>query len=209
MFNRQPKIQSVAWAWAIGWSLVSMGMVISDVYSSPNRGLIAYYVLGVTGWIIGVVGTIRYMRHMFGVDVHMIALSVTGWGVGALVAMVLGLFWMETWNLGFLGSPVGVALGAAIGGALMLPRGSQTSFVRIIRVSSVGAFSWGAAFLVFQILAFYVGYFLMLMTYNPLASMVGWVWATVPGWTLPAGFFGFIAAWLAIKSLHITWYAED
>ena len=204
MFNRQPKIQSVAWAWAIGWSLVSMGMVISDVYSSPNRGLIAYYVLGVTGWIIGVVGTIRYMRHMFGVDVHMIALSVTGWGVGALVAMVLGLFWMETWNLGFLGSPVGVALGGAIGGALMLPMRSLSSPVTNVGASVRGAFSWGAAFLVFQILAFYAGYILMLLTFTPLASIVGWVWSTVPGWALPAGVCGFIAAWLASRSLHFT-----
>jgi hypothetical protein len=168
-------------------------------YSLPNRGLTALYVFGFAGWTIGAAGTIRYVRHRFGADVYIIALSVAGWVVGALVAVVLGLFRAETWNVGFLGLIVGPAVGGAIGGALTLPMRSPSSPATIVRASVRGALSWGAAFLVFQFLAFYTGYILMLMTAVPLASIVGWVWATVPGWALPAGVCGFLAARLACR----------
>jgi hypothetical protein len=92
MINRRREFQSVAWALVAGWVLASMGQVISDVYSLSNRGLTAAYVLGFAGWTIGAAGTIRYVRHRLGANVHVIALSVAGWGVGALVAVVLGLF---------------------------------------------------------------------------------------------------------------------
>ena len=41
----------IPWAWAAGWALVSLGMMLSDVYSSPNRGLTEYYLLGCAGWV--------------------------------------------------------------------------------------------------------------------------------------------------------------
>jgi len=194
----------VAWAWAAGWVLVSMGQTISDVYSLPNRGLTALYVLGFAGWAIGATGTIRYVRHRFGADVYVIALSVAGWGVGSLVAVVLGLFWMQTWNMGFLAMIVSPALGGALGGALTLPMRSLSSPATIVRASVRGAFSWGAAFVVFQFLAFYAGYILMQMTVNQLVPIAGAALATVPGWALPAGVGGLLAGWLASRSLQVT-----
>jgi hypothetical protein len=204
MNHRHPKILSVAWAWSAGWALASVGMSISDVYSSPNRGLAAFLMLGFAGWAIGAAGTIRYVRLRFGADIPVIVLSVAGWVVGALVAVVLGLLWMETWNLGYLGLPVGAALGGAIGGTLTLPVQSLASRVSLVRQSLRGALIWGASFLVFQVLAFYAGYLLVLMTAVPLASIIGWGWATVPGWALAAGVCGFLAARLASTSLRIT-----
>jgi len=205
MVNRRPKLISVAWAWAAGWVLASMGQLILYMYSTnPNDISPAVYVLGFAGWVIGAAGTIRYVRHRFEADVYVIALSVVGWGVGALVAVVLGLFWLQTWNVAFFGPIVGAAIGGAIGGAFTLPMRSLLSPATIVRDSVRGAFSWGLAFLVFQILAFYAGYILMLITAVQLAPIVGWVWAEVPGWLLPAGVFGLLAALLASRSLQIT-----
>ncbi len=182
-----------------------MGQVILYVYSTnPNDISPVTYVLGFAGWAIGAAGTIRYVRHRFGADAYVIALSVAGWSVGALVAVVLGLFWLQTWNVAFFGPIVGVALGGAIGGALTFPMQSLSSPATIVRASVRSAFSWGLAFLVFQILAFYAGYILMLITAVPLAPIVGWVWAEVPGWALPAGVGGLLAALLASRSLQIT-----
>jgi hypothetical protein len=59
MSHRWRKVQSIAWAWAARWALVSLGMVISDVYSSPNRGLPVAYSLGFAGWAIGSAVRIR------------------------------------------------------------------------------------------------------------------------------------------------------
>jgi len=205
MINQGQKVWSVAWAWAAGWALVSMGQVISGAFNRPNNGLTAFYVLGFAGWAIGAAGTIRYVRSRFGADIHVTALSAAGWCVGALVAVVLWFFWAETaetWQVGFLGPIVAPVLGGVIGGAFTLPMRSLSSAVAIVRASLLGAFSWGAAFLVFQFLAFYAGYILMLMTAGLLAPTVGWVWAQVPGWALPAGIGGFLAGWLASLSLR-------
>lgn len=60
--NRRRMIRHIAWAWAIGWALVSTGMVLSDVYSIPNRGLTAYFVLGLAGWALGATVTIFNVR---------------------------------------------------------------------------------------------------------------------------------------------------
>jgi len=197
MINRQRMFQSVAWAWAAGWVLVSMCYVVADVSSLPNRGLAAIYGLGFAGWTIGAAGTISYVRHRFGADVYVIALSVAGWGVGALVAVVL-------LSVGFQGLIVGAALGGAIGGGLTLPMRSPSSSATIVRASVRRAFNWGVSFLVFQFLAFYIGYFLLLMAAAPLASIVGWGWAKAAVWALPAGVGGFLAARLASRSLHFT-----
>ncbi len=202
MTNRQPKIQFIAWAWAASWILASLGQAISDVYSSPNRGLIGFYVLGFAGWAIGAAVTIDYVRRQFEANGYVIALSVAGWGIGALVAVMLGLFWMETWNLGFLGLPVAAALGGTIGGALTLPVRSLSSPATLVRASVRGAFSWGATFLIFQVLALYAGYILVQMTVNPLVPIIGNIWAKVPGWALPTGLGGLHAAWLASRSLR-------
>jgi hypothetical protein len=207
MINRKREYLSIAWAWAAGWTLVSIGQVISDVYSIPDTDLTAYYALGFVGWTIGAAGTIRYLHNRFEANVHVIALSVLGWGVGALVAVGLMPFmalWAETRQLGFLGPILSPVLGGAIGGASTLPMRSLSCPATIARASMLGAFSWGTAFLVFQFLAFYAGYILMLMTLNTLAPIVGWIWAGVPGWSLPAGVGGFLAAWLASRSLHLT-----
>jgi len=205
MIKQQKKFWSIAWAWAAGWVLLSMGQVISGVYNSPNNGLTAFHVLGFTGWGIGAAGTIRYVRQRFGVDVYVTALSAAGWCIGALVAVALWLFWAdkaETWQIGFLGPIVGPGLGGAIGGAFTLPMRVLSSPAAIARASLLGALSWGAAFLVFQFLAFYAGYILMLITAGLLAPIVGWVWAQVPWWALPAGVGGFLAALLASLSLR-------
>jgi len=55
----------------------------------------------------------------------------------------------------------------------------------------------GAAFLVFQVLAFYVGYILVEMMVDPLVPMVGHIAAKIPGWAVPASLGGLLAARLA------------
>ena len=94
---------------------------------------------------------------------------------------------------------VDVALGGAIGGALTLPMRSLSSPATLVRASVRGTFSRGAAFLVFQILAFYTGYILIMLAANPLESIVGLAWAYFPGMALPAGVGGFLAARLASR----------
>jgi len=210
--DQRPKFWSVAWAWAAAWVLVSIGQMVSGVYNLPNYGLMAYYLLGFAGWAIGAAGTIRYLHQRFGADAHRMALRAAGWAAGALVALWFGLFWAQTWDAGFLGLILGPALGAVIGGAFTLPLRSPASPAAVLRACLRGAISWGAAFLVFQVLAFYAGYILTQMTVNLLAPILGDVWATVPGWALPAGFGGFLAALLALqasKLLHLTERAED
>ena len=195
--KREP--QSIAWAWAAGWLLVSMGQAISDVYSSPNRGLTAYYLLGFAGWIIGAAGTLRYMRRKFGADANVTALSAAGWTVGAVVAVVLGLFFLHTWNAGFLGPLAAAALGAAIGGALTLPMASLSSPGTVALAILRGMFSWGAAFLIFQILAFYAWYMLYMLTVNTLSQIFGNLWASIFVGVIPASVGGLLAGWLAAR----------
>jgi hypothetical protein len=211
MSTKSVKFHSVTWAWALGWLLASMGQVLSGVYNLPNRGLTAFYLLGFAGWAIGAAGTLRYMRLRFGAEARVVALSAAGWMAGALSALVLGLFWMSTWNIGFLGPPVAVALGGAIGGGLTLPMRSFSSPAAIVRASLRGTFNWGLAFLVFQILMFYASYILVQWTVNPLVPILGEVWAEVPGWGLPACLGGFLAALLAMldsRWVHLTERAE-
>ena len=88
MINHRRNYQLIAWAWGAGWLLVSMGMAISGVYSSPNSGLTAAYVLGFAGWTIGAAVTIHYVRQQFGKNVYLTGLSIAGWAVGAFVAVV-------------------------------------------------------------------------------------------------------------------------
>jgi hypothetical protein len=168
MIHRQRTPRSVSWAWAAGWFLASVGLVLSDVSSSLNRGLAAAYVLGSAGW-----------------------------ASGGLVAVVVGLRWSEEWHAGFMGPIVAGALGGAIGGALTLPMHSLSSPATVLRRSLSGAVRWGAAFLVLKVLAFYVGYILVEMTVDPLVSIVGHTAAKILGWAVPAGLGGFIAARLA------------
>ena len=190
--------QSVAWAWAAGWFLASSGFVISDVYSRPNRGLTAAYLLGFSGWAVGAASTIRYVRQRVGADVQVVALSVAGWGVGAFVAVVFGLKWLEEWSPGFLGPVVAAAIGGVIGGALTLPNPSLSAPATMLRTSLSGAIRWGAAFLALKFLAFYAGYILVEMTVDPLVPMVGHIAAKIPGWAFPASLGGFLAARWAI-----------
>jgi hypothetical protein len=157
MIDHRRQIRSAAWTWAIGWFMATVGLVISDVYSTPNRGLIAAYLLGLLGWAVGGAGTIRYVRRRFGGDGYVVALSAAGWGVGALLAVVLGLVWQDEWSPGFWGPILGAAIGGSIGGALTIPSRSLSSHPGVLRSSLSGAIRWGAAFLAFQVLAFYAG----------------------------------------------------
>ncbi len=202
MVNQRRNYQLIAWAWGAGWLLVSMGLVLSDVYSSPNRGLTAFYVLGFAGWAIGAAFTIHYVRQPMGANVYLTGLSIAGWAAGALVALVLGFSWMQIWNGGFWGLIVAAAIGGAIGAGLTFPLRSSSSPMSIVGRSLWRAFSWGVLFLVFQTLAFYAGYILSQLTVNQLVPIIGDTWAEVPGWAVPAGLAGLHAAMLASRSLR-------
>ncbi len=204
MISQRRMFQSIPWAWAAGWTLVSTGMVISDGYSNPNRGWTAAYVLGFAGWALGAAVTISYIRLQLGKNNYATALSVAGWAVGALVAVVLGLSWLQTWDAGYWGPIMAAAFGGAIGGAFTIPVQSPPSLAKIVGASLLGALRWGATFLVFQTLAFYAGYIISQLTVNQLVPIVGNIWAEVPGWALPAGVCGLLAALLASRSLRVT-----
>jgi hypothetical protein len=201
MIHQRGKILPVALAWAAGWLLVSLGQAISDVYSSPKRGLTAVYVLGLAGWAIAAAVTIRYVRRQFGADGHVTALSAAGWAAGALVAVVMGTHWLFTWNAGFFGLIAGPALGAVIGGAFTLPMRSLSPAGVILRASLLGAFIWGLVFLIFQTVAFYAWYFLFAKTVNSLYRTVGPVWALIIVGIFPAGIGGFLAGLIAASTL--------
>jgi hypothetical protein len=205
MTHRRQIIHPIAWAWAAGWVLVSTGMVISDVYSSPNRGWTAAYVLGFAGWTIGAAVTIAYVRRQFGANGYLTALSIAGWAIGAFTALVLGFSWMFMWNGGFWGPIVAAALGGAIGGGFTLPLRSPSSLLSLVSASLLGAFSWGVMFLIFQTLAFYAGYLLSALMVYRLGPITGYVWwVELPGWVVPAGICGLLAAQFASMSLRIT-----
>lgn len=202
MINHRRNYQLIAWAWGAGWLLVSIGMVISGVYSSPDSGLTTAYVLGFAGWAIGAAVTIRYLRQQFGSNVYLTGLSIAGWAVGAFVAVVIGLSWLHTWNAGFWGPIVGTAIGGAIGGGFTLPFRSPFSATAIAGRILWGAISWGAMFLIFQTLAFYAGYILSALTVNQLVPLLGNTWASVPGWAVPLGLAGLHAAMLASRTIR-------
>lgn len=200
MAGQKRPLRSIAWAWAAGWALASIGLTVSDAYSSPNRGLAAAYGLGFAGWAFGAAVTVRLICQRSRADVYVMALSIAGWSVGTLVAVVVGLAWLFEWDLGFFGPIVAAALGGAIGGGLTLPVRSLSSPTAILRLGVWNAACWGAAFLGFQLLAFYTGYILVQLTVNPLVPIVGHGWAKVPGWALPAGLGGLLAGLLATRS---------
>jgi hypothetical protein len=205
MTQRRQIIRPIAWAWASGWALVSMGRVISDVYSTPNRGWTAAYVLGFVGWTIGAAGTIDYVRRQYAMSGYLLALSIAGWSIGAFTALVLGFSWMFMWNGGYWGPIVAAALGSAIGGGLTLPLRSPSSLIPIVVASLLGAVSWGAMFLLFQTLAFYTGYLLSALMVYRLGPIIGYSWwIDLPGWVVPAGICGLLAAQLASMIFRIT-----
>jgi hypothetical protein len=205
MTHRRQIIHPIAWAWAAGWVLVSMGRVISDVYSSPNRGWTAAYVLGFAGWTIGAAVTIDYVRRQFRANGYLTALGIAGWSIGAFTALVLGFSWMFIWNGGYWGPIVAAALGGAIGGGLTLPLRSPSSLLSVVSASLLGAFSWGAMFLIFQTLAFYAGYLLSVLMVYRLSPIIGYNWwIDLPGWVVPAVICGLLAAQLASMIFRIT-----
>lgn len=209
MSDRRDDVRSIAWAWAAGWVLVSIGQAISDVYSSPNRGLTAYYVLGLAGWIIGAAGTIRFVFRQFKAGASVLALSAAGWTAGSLMAVVWGLSLVERGDAGFWGLIAGPVLGGAIGGALTLPMQSLASPGRITRAILRGAFGWGAAFLVVQILAFYTWYMLYMLTADPLSKLFGPIWGAVIAGVLPAGLGGWLAGWAAARLVGFVKHVAD
>jgi hypothetical protein len=203
MRPQKPKLLSVSLAWGIGWLLVSLGQTISNALSIPNSGMTAAYLLGFAGWGIGAVATIRYVHHKFATGRSAIVLSAIGWGIGAFVAVVLMpsvARLAENAMLGFLGPTGSPILGSVIGGAFTLSSKSSMSRTSVAGAVMRGALSWGISFLVFQYLAFLSGYILLLLTATRLEPIVGYPWASVPGWAIPAAFggglAGLIAPWL-------------
>lgn len=205
MTHRRHIIHPIAWAWATGWALVSIGTVISDVYSSPNRGWTAAYVLGFAGWVVGAAVTITYVRRQAGANRFLTALSIAGWAVGAFTALVLGYYWMFLWNGGYWGPILAAALGGAIGGSLTLRLRSPSSLLSLVSAILLSVFSWGIMFLIFQTLAFYAGYLLSALMVYRLSPIIGYSWwIELPGWVVPAGICGLLAAQLASRTLRIT-----
>ena len=199
MTGRRVAARSIAWAWAAGWLLVSLGQAISDVYSSPNRGLTAYYILGLAGWIVGAAGTLRFVHRRFNAGALVLALGAAGWIIGALLAVVWGLSLAEKGAAGFWGLIAGPVLGGGIGGALTLPLQSLAPPRKLALALLRGAFGWGAAFLVLQILAFYAWYMLYMLTADPLSNIFGPILGAVIAGLLPAGLGGWLAGWAAAR----------
>ncbi len=206
-----PKFQSVLWAWAAGWVLVSVGQQLWGVYDSPTRGVAPYLIFGIAGWALGAAFTIRYVRQRFGADSRLAVIGAVGWGIGALVAMLVGLSLVQTWDAGFLGLIVAPALGATIGGAFTITMWSSSP-AAIVAGSLRGALGWGFSFLLFELLAFYAGYILSAVSINLLAPSLGDPWAKIPGWALPAGAGGYAAALVALfatKLLQVSERSQD
>jgi hypothetical protein len=118
--------------------------------------------------------------------------------------VIVGLVWLQEWDAGYWGPIVGAAVGGAVGGGFTRPIRAGSGEITIWRSSVAAALSWGSAFLVFQVFAFYVGYILVQVTVDPLVPIVGHIAAKIPGWVVPAALGGWAATRLALPSLGAT-----
>jgi hypothetical protein len=180
----------IPWAWSAAWLLAGLGIHISDIYSSPSRSQIPYFVISALGWGIAGVITASASRGRPGMAVRLAA-----WMIAALVAILFGLFWLYRWNMAFFGPIVATGLAGAIGGV--------TSSVRKGAWRLVSGALLGLAFLLFATVSFMASYFLMLV-YTLIAQQGGsaGVLSIVDAliWPLPGAVFGlgagFAARWL-------------
>jgi hypothetical protein len=177
----------VPWAWSAAWLLTGLGFSILASSSLPSPHLFAYIALGLLGW--GAAGFVT-ARAAGGAPGK--AVRLAGWGIAALVAILLGLVWMIGWDAGFLGGPAAVGLAGVIGGLAGSVRKGAWRLASGILL--------GLVFLLLATLSFYNSYFLMYY-YTPISRVFGsgGVNVFVFGW--PAAFWGLVAGFAARRIL--------
>jgi hypothetical protein len=177
------------WAWSLAWLLTGMGGAISDIYSSPSKSLSPYVILSILGWsMVGFV-TAKATR-----QVQSTAIQSIAWLVASMVASLLSLAWLHSWNIGFLGPIAACGLAGAIGGAASPVR------PRVGRL--VSAVLLGSVFALFATVSFYLS-FIFLSFFRPMARLFGNGGASVLAWGLPGALCGLVTGFLARQILGV------
>ena len=170
------------WAWFAAWSLTGAGAIISDIYSSPSRSLVAFFGLSAVGWALA-----GYMTACASRGKHGLAVQLAAWGIAYLVVVPLGILWMSKKGAPALLLFDPFLLAGAIGG---FASSARPGAWRLLSGSLVGI-----VFLLFSPnITFYSG-LILLMFYNstfnryggPLSSAYSWAWV------LPFVLFGLVS----------------
>jgi len=164
-------------AWSAAWLLTGLGIWLSDIYSFPSRSIIAYIMFSAAGW--GTAGLITVIASRSKASA---AVQLAAWAIAYLVAIGLGLVWLRSWNIHFLGIPV--AIGAA-GTILGIATSLRPGLWRLVSGTLLGVL-----FFIFSTASFFATYILLLL-YTSIAQRYG----NVPilyslSWIIPGAVFG-------------------
>lgn len=187
MLSKAQAYRLMPWAWSASWLLTGLGIWISDIYSSPSRSLVAYIALSAVGRVASGIVTASASRNESGIAVRLAA-----WAVACLVAILLGLAWMRSWNLGFLGLPVAIGVAGTIGGVASSSRSGAWRLLPGVLL--------GLAFLLFATVNFFASYLLMFF-YEPNARLFGNIGANALIYLLPGALCGLGAGFIARRIL--------
>src|SRR5512135_2980921 len=108
MLNKAQAYRLVPWAWSAAWMLILAGATITDI---PSRGPAVYFALSALGGVAAGLVTAAAAGEKTGVGVRLAA-----WAVAYLAAVPLGLVWLYTWSVGYLGTIAAAGLAGVIGG---------------------------------------------------------------------------------------------
>ena len=174
----------IPWAWSLAWLLTGLGTGISEIYSSPNRGLAGYLILTTVGWCFA-----GYLTSRAAWGKPALIIRLLAWVLATIIYIWLGLVWLYTWNVGFLGLPVATGLAGALGAVASSARRGVWRYLSALLV--------GLFFLTFATAGFYLSYFLL-----NIGSMVsgagGYILFSYVAWILPNALFG-LGAGFAIR----------
>ena len=190
MLTERQAYRWMPWAWSAAWMLTGVGVSISDLYSYPAQSLIPYFALSAVGWSAAGIVTASASRREPGMAVRLV-----GWAVAYLAAIPLGLVWLLSWNVAYLGPIVAIGVAGAIGGVAGSLRSGAWRLVSGVLL--------GLAFLLFATVSFSASYILLVL-YAPIAQLLGNAGADLLAWGLPSALCGLAAGFAARRILGIT-----
>jgi hypothetical protein len=190
----------VPWAWSAAWLLTGLGFWISIIKPLALGDFIAYIALGALGW--GMAGLVSARAANGAGGTPGVAVRLAGWGVASLVAILLGLVWMLSWDAGFVGPMAASGLAGAIGGL--------SGSVRKGAWRLLSGLLLGVVFLLLAVISFYAGYILWLGAQpaggRDLLSLLAWL---IPAALCGLG-AGFAARWiLGLRAVQTPGFSEN